>query len=273
MNPIKDWLYARAKTRPLTVEDLAGMARSQTLAYDCAKAIARELREGWTETQAARLMDVWLRDHGVKAAFHDSFAWFGDRTRFDGMKNWFDFLPSARVLRPGDAVILDTAPFFEGFPADIGYTCALGENPGVEKARAFLTELRAEIPGLFAHAASHPGVSGGAVCEAVVRRIDEAGYDPVHHRYPGAVLGHRLHPARTGWRPPTLTPFGWQAVSGVLRGGYFPELMNEDHRGGLLGGWAIEPHLGGAGFGAKFEEMLVVDESGARWLSEAAPWK
>jgi hypothetical protein len=142
----------------------------------------------------------------------------------------------------------------------------------VENALSCLRALRAEIPALFAQAARRPGLSGGDVCESVVRRIRDAGYDPVHHRYPGGVLGHRLHPGSEGWRPPTLTPFGWQAVSGVVRGGYFPELMNEDHRGDLIGGWAIEPHLGGKGFGAKFEEMLVVDEAGARWLCEEAPW-
>ena len=38
-----------------------------------------------------------------------------------------------------------------------------------------------------------------------------------------------------------------------------PDLLNEEHQGNLTGGWAIEPHLGGDGFGCKFEEMLVVD--------------
>ncbi|MBI3554254.1 MAG: aminopeptidase P family protein [Elusimicrobia bacterium] len=272
MNPLKNWLYGRAKNRPLTAEDLEGMAKSQALAYACAKAIALEAKEGWTEAQAARLMDVYLSDHGVDAAFHKSFAWFGERSRFDGMKRWLDFLPSARPLRPGDSVILDTAPFHKGFPADIGYSYSFGENLGVEKARSFLKELRGEILELFSAAATRPGLSGGDICEAVARRITEKGYDPVHHRYPGGVLGHRLHPAKEGWRPPTLTPFGWQAVSGIVKGGYFPELMNEGHRGDLVGGWAIEPHLGGAGFGAKFEEMLVVDEKGARWLVEGPPW-
>ena len=51
-----------------------------------------------------------------------------------------------------------------------------------------------------------------------------------------------------------------------------PLQLNEDHRGQLLGVWAIEPHFGGKGFGSKFEEMIVVDESGARWLSEEIPW-
>jgi hypothetical protein len=30
----------------------------------------------------------------------------------------------------------------------------------------------------------------------------------------------------------------------------------------------VEPHVGLEGFGAKFEELLLVDEGGARWLEE-----
>ncbi len=272
MKVLKDWLYARGRSRPPETADLEGMAQSQKLAYACARAIARELGEGWTEMQAARLMDVYLADHGVKSAFHKSFAWFGDRSRFDGMKRWRDFLPSGRTLKTGDAVILDTAPFFQGQPADIGYSFAFGENQGLAKAREFLGALRKEVLELFDSAAARVGVSGGDICAAVARRIEEAGYEPVHHRYPGGVLGHRLRPAKPGWRPPTFTPFGWQAVEQIFSGGYFPELLNEDHHGGLAGAWAIEPHLGGPGFGCKFEEILIVDESRAHWLSPEALW-
>src|SRR5262249_60087328 len=36
--------------------------------------------------------------------------------------------------------------------------------------------------------------------------------------------------------------------------------------------WAIEPHLGGTGFGAKFEELLVVEPGGrAFWLDDDLP--
>lgn len=272
MNPIKAWLYGRARSEPATDAECQGMAASQALAYAGAKAIAAELREGWTEAQAARLLDVYLADHGVKSAFHKSFAWFGERSRFDGMRRWLDFLPSGRVLKPGDAVTLDTAPFYRGFPADVGYSFACGPHDELARARRFLSSLREVIRELFASAVARPGLSGGDISAAIARRIVGAGYDAVHHLYPGGVLGHRLHPAKEGWRPPTFTPFGFAAVARVLAGGYYPELLNEEHRGGLLGAWAIEPHLGGAGFGCKFEEILLVDEKGARWLSPEVPW-
>ena len=35
--------------------------------------------------------------------------------------------------------------------------------------------------------------------------------------------------------------------------------------------WAIEPHLGQAGVGVKFEEILVITETDAYWLDDDLP--
>jgi hypothetical protein len=48
-------------------------------------------------------------------------------------------------------------------------------------------------------------------------------------------------------------------------------LIVSEHHGSKLGVWAIEPHLGAEGFGAKFEEILVVTPEGARWLDDQVP--
>lgn len=268
---LRSLLYSLPK-KALKPEDEVGLAASQALAYSCAKEIARELGEGWTESQTATLMDVYLRDHGVRTHFHKSFAWFGERSRFDGVSKLRDFLPTSRALRPGDAVILDTAPVFKGYPADIGYSLSFGPNEPLERGREYLVKLRGIILGLFNQGLSGAKVSGGDICDAIARHISEAGYDVVHHKYPGAVLGHRLHPMSEGWRPPTFIPFSFQVLSRFLFEGIYPDLLNEEHRGDLLGAWAIEPHFGGRGFGCKFEEVLIANERGARWLSADIPW-
>lgn len=268
LGPLRRLLYGLARPQRHGRAELEGFLSSQRLAYSCAKQIARELSEGWTEGQAARLLEVCLRDHGVSVFLHRPFAWFGERTRFDGMRGWRDFLPSNRVLRAGEPAILDVAPVYRGYSSDIGYPFALGAHAGVEDGRRFLGELRAEIPRLFAER----GINGGLICERIARRILDEDYAVVHHRYPGAVLGHRVHALPESWRPTTFTPFGWSATQKVLLAGVFPELLNEEHRGELGGAWAIEPHFGGCGFGVKFEEILVVDENGPRWLSPETPW-
>jgi len=269
---IRSLLYRLPRAVALPAEELAGMARSQALAYACAKEVASHIQEGWSEIQAARLLDVCLRDRGVRGHFHKSFAWFGERTRFDGMARWLDFRPSARRLGPGEAIILDTAPVYRGHASDIGRAFSLSPHPDLEKARAFLAELRGILLELFDSSARGSGITGAQICEAACRHIRRAGYDVVHHRYPGAVLGHRLHAMGEGWRPPLPIPFSWKAVEKLALRGVAADLLNEEHRGELWGAWAIEPHLGGGGFGAKFEEVLVVEEGRARWLAGGIPW-
>lgn len=254
-----------------TPEVLDGFRNAQSLAYRCAVEIGRELREGWTERQTADLMDTWLRDHGVRTFFHTSFAWFGERSRFDGIhdgpRGYGKFMPSsARVLMPGEVVILDTAPIVAGFAADIGFTLCKVPHDGLARARALLLELRGWIPQLFAS-----GHRPGAIWKAVHERILSEGYDNCHRKYPLQALGHRLHGTSLGGLPGLTIPFSLQSYWSLLSRGLFPEVISPWHSGSPLGLWAVEPHLGGAGFGAKFEEILIVDESGARWLQEDPP--
>src|SRR5262245_26418976 len=129
----------------LRPEHIEGFRRSQALAYASATSVERELKEGMTERQVARLLLTYLADHGVYEYFHTPFAWFGDRTAFTNFRTNFDFAPSERRLAPGDAVILDVAPVVDGHASDIGYSCALGENPIQQQMAADLLEYRALI--------------------------------------------------------------------------------------------------------------------------------
>lgn len=45
-------------------------------------------------------------------------------------------------------------------------------------------------------------------------------------------------------------------------------MLNVSHRGLKTGVWAIEPHLRADGWGAKFEELLVVEDGRAYWLDD-----
>lgn len=247
-----------------SAEELRGYLRAQTLAEAGAREIAGLLQEGWTERQAADLLNTYLRDHGVAGFFHYAFVWFGDRTRFAGVKTYGNYGPTDRVLRPGEIYILDVAPIVDGYIADIGYTSSLGENKDLAKAQATLAELRAWIPTLF-----REGMSGGDIWRHVDGRIVGAGYDNIHAQYPFSVLGHRVHHVQRHRRVPArLLNFGWESYWAFLSRGLFGQLLNGEFSGDLTGLWAVEPHLGGDGFGAKFEEMLLVDKHGARWLKD-----
>lgn len=253
-------------------EDLEGFRLAQTLGFRCAQAIGGEIREGWTERRAARAMDEWLRDHGVSGFFHTSFAWVAERSRFEDfdearvlpeVASYRHFLPTDRVIRPGDVVILDTAPMVDGYTGDIGWATSLGEHAGLTKVRRFLATLRREIRDWFAS----PMTTRHIWAEAD-RRIRAAGYENRHALYPFSVLGHRLRPTHLARLPAVTRPLSVQAFGSLAAHGLFPDLLGPFHEGDKTGFWAIEPHLGAGGFGAKFEEILVVEPGNVRWLDD-----
>ncbi|WP_411822974.1 M24 family metallopeptidase [Leptospira sp. 'Mane'] len=256
-----------------TPEDLEGFRAAQNLAYSAAVAVSKELKPGITEKQAAKLLKTYLNDHGAKSFLHRPFAWFGDRSRFWNLGFYMRYLPSDRKLKEDDVYILDVSPVVNGYTGDIGYTSSLAPHPELAKAKAFLLELRKEIPGLFMKAKTP-----GEVWKLVNERVLEAGFANCHALYPFAVLGHRVYrkfpfAKFSSYLLPVsyVSWFSYQALLSFSRRGVFPETLTEEHRGEKLGLWAIEPHIGGNGFGAKFEEIIVVEKDRAYWLSDDVP--
>lgn len=246
--------------------DYAGYLRCQRLALKGAEEISGFLRPGWTEKRAALMLESYLRDHGVESFFHRPFVWFGERSRFDGIQNYFGFAPTDRVLLDGESYILDVAPILDGYTCDIGFSATLAPHAEYAKAMQFLIDLRERIP----QAVQQLG-NAKALCAWVDGTIHAAGFDPIHHRYPFGVLGHRIHrvePRASGLPVPSVMRFGWQSYWQLLSRGLVSQLLRPGHRGKIQGLWAVEPHLGGKGFGAKFEEILVVEETRSYWLSE-----
>lgn len=243
-------------------EELEGHLKTQRLAERAAKEVSIMMQEGWTEKQAAKLLDTYLKDSGVKSFFHKSFAWFGERAAFTGLKHYSDALPSDRVLLPDEPFILDVAPIYHGYIADIGYSCCLGENPEWKKAQLFLAELKKEIPLLAA------GLPPKVLLQKIEEKIEKAGYENAHRKYPFSVLGHRVHQVAEVHLGVTVINFEWQSYWSLLSRGLFGQLFNEHFEGDFTGLWAIEPHLGAGHFGAKFEEILVVTKDKAYWLEQ-----
>jgi len=246
--------------------DLEGFKKAQRLGYQCCLEISEQIQPGWTERQTADLMDSYLGDFGVRAYFHKSFAWFGERSRFQNFTNYFHFLPTQQKLKSNDVIILDTAPIVQGYTGDVGYTFSLEPHGGLEKAKTLLGEFRKNIPGWFAGPES-----GEEILKMVDERLKQAGYDNCHSQYPFGVLGHRVHKIPFWQIPGLVSPFTLHSYWALFSRGLFSELLSPYYQGDKGGLWAIEPHLGGEGFGAKFEEILVVGRDGAHWLDNEVP--
>lgn len=260
-----------------SADDLEQFRAVQRLAYAAAEAVARELKPGMTERQAAKMQEVWLLDHGVTGWFHAPFAWFGDRTAFQGFRVALQFLPTNRRLEENMPFILDNAPVVNGYVADIGYAGVLGENRILDLLLDDLAAHRALILDLIRQRRSMREVS-----QAVDRLILQQGHAPRHKAYPFETLAHTVQPmaVHPGRKPRTYFKFGLQAVEAlgrlslVARGqGWSPiwsSNASSDHAP-VPGLWAVEPHLGFRGVGAKFEELLVITEDDAYWLDDETP--
>ncbi len=250
----------------------------QKLAYRCAQAIESELRPGMSERFVAGQMRRWLDDQGVTEYFHVPFVWFGDRTSFSGGWNPLKFAPTSRRLEPDMPVILDVAPSIDGYCADIGYGCCIGDNPVWAKLQDDLALHRSLILDLVKQRRSARDIY--LAVDALAAR---QGYVNRHRVYPGRVLGHRIFRlAQTPIRKLVLGGFGADALAGLCRATRAARqgeaekwpLWNDRKRSELpvtQGLWAIEPHLGVGPVGSKWEEILVVTETDAYWLDDDLP--
>ncbi|MEK1942302.1 MAG: M24 family metallopeptidase [Pseudomonas sp.] len=252
-------------------EAMAGYLKAQRLAYAAVQHVGKLLHVGMTEQQAAELLEAYLREHGTERYLHRAFAWFGEHSRFDGYQDYADYHPSSRALRAEDVAILDVSPVVDGYIGDVGYALSLTPNPELDRAKDFLLQLRDDIPKMFASE-----MTAAAIWAEIDQRIQAAGFDNVHAKYPHCVLGHRVFRVkpkqgkhlRVGTRS-----FGWFSLETNLT---FLKLglsaaLTPEHIGNKLGLWAIEPHIGFAGGGCKFEEVLVVEPHGVYWLDNEVP--
>ncbi|WP_256103693.1 M24 family metallopeptidase [Streptomyces sp. ODS05-4] len=259
---------------------LDGFRAVQRLAYDCAEAVAARLSPGVTEREAARMQREWLRERGVRDWFHLPFAWFGDRTAFAGFRIPLQFFPTDRKLEPGMPFILDLAPVYQGFTADVGYSGSLGLNPLHDR---MLDDLREHRELILREVRERRTLR--EVYEDVDRLMVRQGYANRHRAYPFGVIAHKMGTVRRRRWSPTLFGFGAQALRGLAsdalhghRDGWSPlrsPYPFSDHPP-QPGVWAVEPHLGFRDTGAKFEELLVVTDSrdpeqSAFWLDDDLP--
>jgi Xaa-Pro aminopeptidase len=243
--------------------ELAGFRLAQRIAYAAAASVEAALDVGATERDAAALLRRRLAEAGVRHYFHRPLVWFGDRTVLGD--DWTDaaYLPTDRKLQLGMPVILDLAPIVDGYVADVAYSFAFGDNFEMALMLAELAWFRDAIP---------RALRRGLTLAGAYRRLDamiaRRGYSNRHRANPLRAIGHRV--ARLGMDAPhqdydvdraRVDPKAWPLWSD-----------REECAGPVpYGVWAVEPHLGRDGVGAKFEELLVVTADGVYWLDDDLP--
>jgi len=270
-----------------TFAELDRFREVQQLAYRCAEVVAEDLHPGITEKQAAGRLGDALRREGVAQFFHQPFAWFGDRTGFVGIHHPWQFFPTDRPLELGMAAILDVAPIVDGYAADIGYSFACGDNPELERLQDDLCDFRTLIVDRVS-----TGESLAEIYRAVEDLLADKGLRNCHRHYPFGVLAHRVyHQPSLPLAQTSLLGFGLSAgvgllaqtamsrapaglaslVPGLRQGSPFCNTGPGSEALPEPGLWAFEPHVARGDVGAKWEELLVVEQRRAYWLDDDLP--
>ncbi|MGB5334372.1 MAG: M24 family metallopeptidase [Woeseiaceae bacterium] len=265
------------KTHNFSTAALGRFRDLQRTSFAILEETAAELSGGETEKEVARLLVKRYRAAGADSFFHLPVVLFGERTALPGDWNLRDFFPRSRTLQPGDSVILDAAPLFRGYLVDTSYSFCFGRDPEHRAMMQHLATYRDSVP-----AAINNGQSFRAIAEDVLDTMKAAGYESVHTKHPGEVLGHRA--IKTPNLPFQLRMQGFDAVSlswfrlksslatkGLgNRSPLWNTLATSDHpaHDGL---WLVEPHAGLGAVGAKWEEILLIEDGKARWLDDGPP--
>ncbi len=266
------------KVSGFTEDELARFREYQRASYAVLEDVARSLREGDTEKDAARRVRKRFHEQGVHHYFHVPVALFGTRTAYPGNFGQLEALSTDRKLEPGMPVILDAAPVYRGYTVDTSLATSFGNHPGQRELIRALEPLRDLIL---------VRVRERATFRAIAREVDDAiraqGYENCHRKHIAFVLGHRVTQVPDTWLHRRRiwgigVPQAWYFISRTLgaRRGHGPlphgspnwnHTRTSDHPP-PPGLWAVEPHLGKDGVGAKFEEILVITETDAWWLDE-----
>lgn len=265
------------KTKNFSKSALDHFRDLQRLSFHILEQTAAELTAGQTEKEIARLLVRRFRDAGANSFFHLPVVLFEGRTALPGDWRIGNFFPKDRPLQDGDSVIMDAAPLFKGYLVDTSYSFCFGENPVHRQMMMDLSTFRTGI-----RDAVNAGESFKTIAEIVASRIREMGYEPVHTKHPGEVLGHRAVKVANlpfTWRMQGFDglSLGWFILKGKAVKAHLSrsaptwnESKHSDHKphDGL---WLVEPHVGKGKVGAKWEEILVIENGYAEWLDDEPP--
>ncbi|MEO6317362.1 MAG: M24 family metallopeptidase [Acidimicrobiales bacterium] len=252
--------------------------RWQGVSFAVLGEVASQLAPGVTERDATRWAMKAYRREGADRFFHLPVAVFGARTTLPAPWTTQSFFPTDQVLRAGDAVVLDASPIFEGYVVDTSMSWST--TPSAAHASAMADDLVYRESIL---AAVRSGATFREIAQVVDADMTARGDRNCHQLHPEGVLGHRVvritDPRQLPAAVPSgfdMTVLGWfiEGIGAAQTGGTpaptWADQKISDHRP-APGLWAVEPHLARGDIGVKWEELLVIEDDDAYWLSDDVP--
>ena len=165
---------ARAVKGPWELECLA---RALVIAEEAVNEVLQVLKPGVGEREAAALYEAEVAKRGGEPSA--TRIAMGERSALPAAD------PSTRELRPGDLVRLEVGCVFKGYRADLARTAVMGEPTQLQEARhaAILAGEQAAIDAI------RHGVTAGAVFDAAMRALSEAGLSGYRRHHVGHGIG------------------------------------------------------------------------------------
>lgn len=219
----------RARKDPTEFERL----KQNALLNDRAmKAAFAALKPGVTELEIARLVENFYEENGAQTAFRS--ICFGENGAFPHHHT------GSRVLKEGDAVLIDIGGRKHGYPSDMTRVAYIGQPSNRFSDIAAIVEEAVQA----ALAAVRPGIKASVVDKAARDVIEKAGFGAQFVHRTGHGLGIDVH------EPPYIT-----ATSDTI--------LEEGNV------FSIEPGIYLPGeFGVRLEEIVIVRDNGAEIFSE-----
>jgi len=235
--PAHRWIAAqldgfRSVKTPVEIEKISAAAAITDAAF---KNILPLVRPGVTEQTIAAALEYEMRVLGSERTAFETIVASGPRSAFP------HGLASAKILEPGDFVVIDFGAVFDGYHSDMTRTVCVGQASPRQR-EVYDTVLSAQLAGL---AAVGPGMLCRDVDKIARDIIGAAGFGPNFGHGLGHSVGLAIH------ENPRLAVIAGEArletgmVVTVEPGIYLP-------------GWG----------GVRIEDLVVVTESGCRILSQ-----
>jgi Xaa-Pro aminopeptidase len=268
------------KAEGFTDAELERFRHWQATSYSVLEEVAGQLTEGSTERDATRLAMRAFRREGADRFFHLPVALFGERTALPDPWSTSLFWPGTRALAQGDSVILDASPTFGGYVVDTSLSLSFGVQSTPDHAAAMTDNVAHRLRILDAVRA---GATFQEIAVAVDVRVREDGYENRHRLHPEAVLGHRVVRFTEPDKLPAVDTDGFDTylldwfvveIGKAHNDGSVPPTWNDRdvcHHRPAPGLWAVEPHIARGFIGVKWEELLVITDGDAHWLSDDVP--
>jgi Xaa-Pro aminopeptidase len=203
------------------------LVASQRTTIKVTEEVLRGARPGVSERELGARAEALARERGATGVWTPIAAGAGEGNRVCHP----DHPPTARAVAEVDVVYLDLTPDFGGWPGDVTRSVAIGGDPAHH--RIVDDCLRLELALI---AACCPGMPASDLFGAAAAMFAAEDYELLD------LLGNIGHDLGHGAK-----------VTGSIDAG------NDTP---MWGAWAIEPHIGRDGLGAKFEDVVWLGPEG-----------